>query len=81
DYLGEKIGIYFALLGHYTTWLGPLSILGLIMSIDQLAEWNLDATLAPYFSVFVSFWAVLMLEFWKRKEAKLAMRWGMSEFE
>lgn len=81
DYLGEKIGLYFALLGHYTSWLGPLSILGVIMSIDQLLEWNLDATLAPYFSVFVSFWAVLMLEFWKRKEARLAMRWGMSEFE
>eukprot|EP00904_Undaria_pinnatifida_P001081 jgi/Undpi1/10974/HiC_scaffold_30.g13275.m1 len=81
DYLGEKIGLYFALLGHYTAWLGPLSILGLLMSIDQLVEWNLDATLAPYFSIFVSFWAVLMLEFWKRKEARLAMRWGMSEFE
>lgn len=24
---------------------------------------------------------VLMLEFWKRKEAELAMRWGMSDFE
>lgn len=22
-----------------------------------------------------------MLEFWKRKEAELAMRWGMSDFE
>lgn len=24
---------------------------------------------------------VLMLEFWKRQEARLSMRWGMSEFE
>ncbi|CAN0416237.1 unnamed protein product [Pylaiella littoralis] len=81
DYVGEKIAMYFALLGHYTTWLGPLSILGVIMSIDQILEWDLDAILAPYFAVFVSFWAVLMLEFWKRREAELAMRWGMSEFE
>lgn len=56
--MGEKIGIYFALLGHYTTWLAPLSVLGLIMSIDQLCEWDLDAVFAPYFATFVSFWAV-----------------------
>ncbi|CAM9404304.1 unnamed protein product [Ectocarpus sp. 13 AM-2016] len=81
EYVGEKIGMYFALLGHYTTWLGPLSVLGLVMSIDQICEWDLDAAFAPYFATFVSFWAVLMLEFWKRKEAELAMRWGMSDFE
>lgn len=61
DYVGEKIAIYFALLGHYTTWLAPLSIVGLIMSIDQLAEWDLDSFLAPYFAVFVSFWAVSVI--------------------
>ncbi|CAM9478748.1 unnamed protein product, partial [Ascophyllum nodosum] len=81
DYLGEKIAMYFAVLGHYTVWLGPLAIVGILTSIDQILEWNLDATLAPYFGVFVSFWAVLMLEFWKRKEARLALHWGMSNFE
>ncbi|CAM9478818.1 unnamed protein product [Ascophyllum nodosum] len=81
DYLGEKIAMYFALIGHYTVWLGPLAIVGVITAIDQLAEWDLNATMVPYFSVFVSFWAVLMLEFWKWKESRLAMRWGMSHFE
>ncbi|CAM9486276.1 unnamed protein product [Ascophyllum nodosum] len=81
DYLGEKIALYFAFLGHYTTWLGPLSIVGTIMAIDQLIEWDLDAVLVPYFGVFVSFWAVFMLEYWKRQEARLAMTWGMSDFE
>ena len=28
DYFGEKIGMYFEFLGHYTTWLLPLSIVG-----------------------------------------------------
>lgn len=53
--------MYFGLLGHYTAWLGPLSIAGIIMAIDQLLEWNLDAMLAPYFAVFVSLWAVRAL--------------------
>lgn len=31
--------------------------------------------------MLILFGQVLMLEFWKRKEARLAMRWGMSDFE
>lgn len=58
DYLGEKIALYFAFFGHYTSWLGPLSVLGLITFIDQVIEWDLDALLIPYFAIFVSFWAV-----------------------
>jgi hypothetical protein len=28
DYFGEKVGMYFEFLGHYTTWLLPSSIAG-----------------------------------------------------
>lgn len=35
----------------------------------------------PVFAVFVSFWALLMLEKWKRKQAVLALEWGTSSFE
>lgn len=36
---------------------------------------------APFFSLFIAFWATFMLEFWKRKQAWLALRWGVSNFE
>lgn len=35
----------------------------------------------PYYAVFVSLWSVFMLEFWKRKQARLALRWGTIGFE
>lgn len=34
-----------------------------------------------FFSIFMSLWAVLFLEFWKRTNASLAHRWDCSEFE
>ncbi|XP_076812548.1 anoctamin-7-like isoform X1 [Clavelina lepadiformis] len=45
SYFGEKIGIYFAWLGFYTSWLLPVSILGLIVFIvgAALIETNTPA--------------------------------------
>ncbi|XP_065496258.1 anoctamin-7 [Caloenas nicobarica] len=34
-----------------------------------------------FFSIFMSLWAVLFLEFWKRTNASLAYQWDCSEFE
>lgn len=34
-----------------------------------------------FFSVFMALWAVLLLEYWKRKSATLAYRWGCSDYE
>ncbi|KAM5271062.1 anoctamin-7 isoform 3-T3 [Hipposideros larvatus] len=34
-----------------------------------------------FFSLFVALWAVLLLEYWKRKSATLAYRWGCSDYE
>ncbi len=35
----------------------------------------------PFFAVFMSIWATLFLEFWKRKEKSAAMRWGTVGYE
>lgn len=84
DYFGEKIALYFAFLGHYTTWLFPLSIFGIIVGIDVVAEAVMfdslgkalgTAYLVPFYCIFVSFWSQFMLEYWKRTEATKAMEW------
>lgn len=90
DYFGEKIGLYFEFLGHYTTWLLYLTIAGAIMCIEVVIEWGLYGNLVdplgraygtPIFCAFVAIWSQLMLEYWKRTEKTKAMEWGMTEFE
>mmetsp|Transcript_6784 Transcript_6784/g.10767 ORF Transcript_6784/g.10767 Transcript_6784/m.10767 type:complete len:757 (-) Transcript_6784:247-2517(-) len=80
-YLGAKIAMYFAFMEHYTKWLVSLSILGLVLFAWSIKERTLSSSLLPSAGVFVAFWAVLLLEYWKRKEVRLAMEWGMTDFE
>lgn len=81
EYFGEKIGLYFTFLSHYTTWCMYPMLLGLAIQLHVAVTSNTSAPSVPVFAIFVSFWAVLMLEFWKRKEKTTAMEWGMVGFE
>ena len=82
NYFGEKIGLFFLFLGHYTTWLLPASIVGFFAWINVASENNSpDAVIIPYFAAFVGIWSTLFLEYWKRKEKLAAMKWGMVGFE
>lgn len=91
DYLGEKVALYFEFTAHYTTWLLPLSIGGVIVALNiaietGMSNGDIDSALLtaytiPFYCIFVSFWSQLMIEYWKRKEARRAMEWGMSNFE
>ena len=82
DYYGEKIGLYFLWLGHYTTWLFVAAIVGFFCWINVATNHNNpNALIMPYFATFIAFWSTLFLEFWKRKESTYAMRWGMTGFE
>ncbi|KAL9970223.1 hypothetical protein ACROYT_G022561 [Oculina patagonica] len=40
-----------------------------------------DNAATVFFAIFVSFWAVFFLEFWKRKEITLAYHWDVLEYE
>ncbi|KAL8198241.1 UNVERIFIED_CONTAM: hypothetical protein K2H54_002416 [Gekko kuhli] len=122
EYFGEKVAIYFAWLGFYTTWLLPAAAVGTFVFLaglfamgtntpaqeicnsggqflmcplcDSCGNWNLseicsmakvgylfDHPGTVFFSVFMSFWAVTFLEYWKRKSATLAHHWDCLDFQ
>jgi hypothetical protein len=81
DYFGEKVALFYVFLCHYTTWCAYLAVAGFGVVLDVLIEWRVDTLPVEFFAIFVAVWAVLLMEFWKQKEATQAMRWGMSDFE
>jgi len=82
DYFGEKVGFYFLYLGHYTTWLALASVLGFFCYCDVVNnDGDPNAPSMPYFAVLMALWTQLFLEFWKRKQVRFAMQWGMRGFE
>ena len=125
NYFGEKVALYFAWLGFYTSFLLPAAIVGILCFIygvvssfdfapvndacrkddytfymcplcDRICSYYLlskdgclfaratrffdnEATL--FFALFMSLWATVYLEFWKRKQISLAHEWHTMDFE
>ncbi|KAF0688931.1 Aste57867_19535 [Aphanomyces stellatus] len=91
-YFGVKIGLYFAYLGHYTSWLMLSAFVGLSVYVIEMlqkkyvpAEFVQNLSWAkviaiPIYGVFMVVWAVLFLKYWVRKQWIFSMRWGMSDF-
>ncbi|KAG0042130.1 Anoctamin-5 [Gryganskiella cystojenkinii] len=95
-YYGERVGIYFAWLGHYTKWLTLPATVGMavfVFGIINAARLNkLDATpnalfaifdnvLTMPFALFMSIWSTIYIEFWKRANQYYAYRWNMNDYE
>ena len=77
DYFGEKIGLYFVWLGHYTKWLLSASVAGFCCWVAIAALGNdPDSPSVPYFTCFMALWATFYLESWKRTEKMQACTWG-----
>lgn len=81
DYFGEKIALYNVFLGHYSWWLIIPSIIGFGFQLVVWGTENFSHPVLPFYSLVITVWSVLMLEYWKRQEAHTALRWGMSDFE
>ena len=84
NYFGEKIAFYFAWLTHFTNWLIAPGIIGLCLAlflVSRKVEEVNRSIIGPAFGIFLMVYMTIYLEFWKRRSATLAFRWGVSDFE
>ncbi|KAF9617001.1 hypothetical protein IFM89_033071 [Coptis chinensis] len=73
-YFGTKvIATYFAFLGMYTRWMLFPAALALTLQLIDFGSRQL--LMLPIFFIFVTLWAVIFFQFWKRKSAALLARW------
>ncbi|CAB4381280.1 unnamed protein product [Rhizophagus irregularis] len=93
-YFGEKVALYFAWLGFYTSWLSIASVVGTIVVIYGLLEYHVfhsgkendfsiiwDNALTAPFAFFMAVWSTCFLETWKRYNASIAYDWDVSDYE
>ena len=81
EYFGEKVGLYFTFMAHYTKWLTFPAALGLPVQLYTWATNDYGTVVLPIYAFVVSMWAITMLEFWKREESMTALKWGMVGYE
>eukprot|EP00736_Rhodelphis_marinus_P000759 Rmarinus@m.24092 len=79
DYFGEAISLYFAWLGFYTMALVPPAGIGFVLFLAEIGDDTGVSTIM--YSVTIALWAVIYLEFWKRRETELKFKWGTEGFE
>eukprot|EP00741_Cyanophora_paradoxa_P013014 tig00020660_g12569.t1 len=74
EYLGDKVGFYFAFLGFYTNWLVYAAALGLPAAVIKMFK-GADNGFIPLYAVALVIMITVFLEMWKRKQAELAFAW------
>lgn len=82
NYFGERVGIYFAYLQHYVTWLLWPSIFG--TGVYIYGNFSLSSKgneLLPVYTTYMVLWSTLYIEAWKNRQATIAMMWGMHGLE
>jgi len=70
DRFGERIAFYFAFLQSYLSFLVVAAIIG-VGSYSLLSQYSL------VFAISNCLWSVIFVEYWKRQEVDLAVRWGV----
>jgi len=75
NYYGEKYAFEYAFLLHYQAYLWVPSILGLLLTAYQVIlffktgdlSYALDSNLNAIYGLFITLWATVFVESWKRK--------------
>lgn len=84
-YFGDKVGLYFAFLGFYTSSLWVPAIVGVLMTFTQLYSYSqfgsVDNPFVPLYCCFVSLWGVIFCNNWKKFEHQLQYEWNTRNFE
>ncbi|PWW72989.1 DUF590-domain-containing protein [Tuber magnatum] len=70
DRFGERIAFYFVFLQSYLSFLVIAATIG-VGSYFFLSQYSL------VFAIFNCLWSVIFVEYWKRREVDLAVRWGV----
>lgn len=84
NYFGEKIGLYFAFINYFGKILCIPSFTGIVVFVLQRIydpEDNIIIIANVLYCIYVSVWATVFIEFWKRKENCLAIKWGQTGYE
>ena len=74
EYYGDNVAFYFAWMKCYQTFLIVPSAIGVLLQfVNYGANMNEDNNhVMPFFGIFMAFWGMLFLKFWKRT----ASRWA-----
>eukprot|EP01051_Picozoa_sp_SAG22_P000768 SAG22_NODE_24_length_30194_cov_6.086327_1_plen_1216_part_00 len=83
DYFGDDVGLYTAWLRMYTKGLVYPAFTGFLLFILGIMYFETidDNWLSIPYSVYMSLWSVLLLNFWVRRENELQFLWGTEELE
>lgn len=81
DYFGEQVALFYVFATHWRSWLFFPGCVGVIFQAFMWKDNNYNHAVQPFMAVFMVFWAILMLEFWKRKEKMNALHWGTFDCE
>lgn len=82
EYFGSRVTIYFAWLAFYARMLLGLAALSVpVYAVLHYTDSpNVDAWTRLVWGLGLCFWATYWLEYWKRRNAVLNVKWGLDRF-
>eukprot|EP00936_MAST-01D_sp_MAST-1D-sp1_P002280 g2280.t1 len=74
-YFGPRIGFYFAWLTHFSYFLAPLALVGMMLFAYQVVHDEVDTPWIIPYTTIVMLWAACFSRKWRRRYAELTVLW------